>query len=404
MRVVLSTWGSRGDVEPLVGLAVQLQELGAQVRLAAPPDEEFAALLADAGVEHVPLGRSVRSVVTGAKPPTVEDAFRLAPELVAARFHTLLAAAEGCDALLATGLMPAGARSVAEKLDIRYVFACFHIFGLPSKHFRPGARPGTPSAPDETDMKVLWEQDAQRVNALYRESLNRHRAAIGLAPVDNVRDHVFGDRPWLAADPVLSPGQGLTDLDIVQTGAWIRPDRRPLPHDLEAFLDAGTPPVYVGFGSMAMRTANDPAGVAIDAIRAHGRRAVLARGWAGLDRADGRGDCFVVGEVNQQALFRRVGAVVHHGGAGTTTIAAQAGAPQVIVPQIADQPHWAARIAELGIGAAHDGATPTFESLSAALETALAPQTQARATSVGGMIRTDGTTVAAKLLLDVSGR
>jgi vancomycin aglycone glucosyltransferase len=96
--------------------------------------------------------------------------------------------------------------------------------------------------------------------------------------------------------------------------------------------------------------------------------------------------------------------VVHHGGAGTTTIAAQAGAPQVIVPQIADQPHWAARIAELGIGAAHDGATPTFESLSAALETALAPQTQARATSVGGMIRTDGTTVAAKLLLDVSGR
>ena len=57
-------------------------------------------------------------------------------------------------------------------------------------------------------------------------------------------------------------------------------------------------------------------------------------------------------------------------------------------------------MADLGIGAAHDGPTPTVESLSAALETALAPETRARATAVAGMIRTDGATVAAKLLLD----
>ena len=93
-------------------------------------------------------------------------------------------------------------------------------------------------------------------------------------------------------------------------------------------------------------------------------------------------------------------AVVHHGGAGTTTTAARAGAPQVVVPQIADQPYWAGRVADLGIGAAHDGPTPTVESLSAALETALAPETRARATAVAGMIRTDGATVAARLLLD----
>jgi vancomycin aglycone glucosyltransferase len=58
-------------------------------------------------------------------------------------------------------------------------------------------------------------------------------------------------------------------------------------------------------------------------------------------------------------------------------------------------------VAELGIGAAHDGPTPTFESLSAALRTALAPETRARATEVAGLIRTDGATVAAKMLLDV---
>ncbi|MFI1503035.1 glycosyltransferase [Streptomyces platensis] len=404
MRVVLSTWGSRGDVEPLAALAVRLREFGAEARVCAPPDEEFATLLAGVGVELVPLGPSVRSVVTGERPPTAQDAFRLAPELVAARFDTLTAAAEGADALLATGLMPAGAPDVAEKLGIPYVFACFHPFGLPSRHFRPGARPGTPSPREETDLKVLWEQDAQRVNALYGEALNRHRAAIGLPPVDSVRDHVLTGRPWLAADPVLGPWQEMTELDLVQTGAWILPDERPLPEGLEAFLDAGEPPVYVGFGSMPLHTSKDLARVAVEAVRAQGHRVLLARGWAGLARTDDRDDCFVVGEVNQQALFARTAAVVHHGGAGTTTTAARAGAPQVVVPQIVDQPYWGARVAELGIGAAHDGPAPTVGSLSAALTTALAPETGARARAVAGTIRTDGATLAAKMLLDAAGR
>ncbi|SES42102.1 glycosyltransferase [Actinokineospora terrae] len=402
MRVLLTTWGSRGDVEPLVGLAVALRGLGAEARLCAPPDEEFAGLAERVGVEFVPFGPSVLSVVANPKPPTAEDAFKLAPALVAARFETFAMAAEGCDALVATGLMPAGARDVAEKRGIPYVLACFHLLGLPSRHSSPGRRPGTPSPEGETDNRKLWEQDAQRVNALYGEALNSGRAAIGLPPVDNVRDHVLTGRPWLAADPTLCPSDGMTDLDVVQTGAWTRPDDRPLPADLAAFLDAGAPPVYVGFGSMASSIPKDIAQVAIQAVRAQGRRVVLARGWAGLAAIDDATDCFVVGDVNQQALFRRVAAAVHHGGAGTTTTAAQAGVPQVIVPQIADQPFWAARIAALGIGAAHDGPAPTFESLAAALATALAPETQARATAVSGTIRTDGATVAAKLLLDAA--
>jgi UDP:flavonoid glycosyltransferase YjiC (YdhE family) len=71
-----------------------------------------------------------------------------------------------------------------------------------------------------------------------------------------------------------------------------------------------------------------------------------------------------------------------------------------VVPQIADQPYWAGRVAELGIGAAHDGKTPSFDSLSAALATALTLETRERARAVAGTIRTDGATVAAKLLLD----
>ncbi|WP_280317902.1 glycosyltransferase [Nocardia wallacei] len=404
MRVLLTTWGSRGDVEPLGGLAVALRELGARARVCAPPDEEFARLLERAGVPLIPLGPTVHSIVANPSPPTAQDAFRLAPALVAARFDTLTAAAEGCDALLATGLMPAGARDVAEKLGIHYVLACFHLLGLPSRHFPPGRRPGTPSPQDETDIRALWKQDAERVNALYGEALNSHRAAIGLPPVANVRDHVLTDRPWLAADPTLCPSQGRTDLDVVQTGAWILPDDRPLPEELTAFLDAGAPPVYVGFGSMAAYAPTDIARVAIEAIRAQGRRVLLACGWAELAPIDDAADCFTVGEVNQQALFGRVAAVVHHGGAGTTTTAARAGAPQVVVPRIADQPSWAARVAELGIGAAHHNSTPTVESLSAALRTALTPDTRQRARTVADAIRPDGATVAATLLLEEAAR
>ena len=84
----------------------------------------------------------------------------------------------------------------------------------------------------------------------------------------------------------------------------------------------------------------------------------------------------------------------------TTTTTARAGAPQVVVPQVADQLYWAARVADLGIGVAHDGPVPTVESLSAALGTALTPETRARATAVAGTIRADGATLAAKMLLD----
>lgn len=399
MRVLIMAYGSRGDIMPPAALAARLRKLGADVRVCAPPDEEFARMLADAGVEHVPFGRAVRPLVTGT-PPSPGFATEFAAELVAEHFGTVAAAAEGCDVLVASGLMPAGARSVAEKLGIRYVYACFHPFEMPSAHYLPSPRPGPPVPAEVTGNRALWDLDVQKVNALYLEPLNTHREAIGLPPLDNVRDHVFGDRPWLAADPVLAPWGELTDLDVLQTGAWILPDERPLPADLEAFLDAGTPPVYVGFGSMPMRTATDVARATVEAVRAQGRRVLVSRGWADLGLVDDADDCFAVGDVNHQALFRRVAAVVHHGGAGTTTTAARAGAPQVLVPQFVDQPHWAARVTELGIGAAHEGPNPTFASLSAALKTALAPEISARAAAVAATVRTDGATVAAKLLID----
>ena len=394
MRVLLSTWGSRGDVEPLLGLSVELRAQGVEVRMCAPPD--FAARVAEVGVPFVSLGSAVRELVASKPAPA-----QVAAMLVGQHFDVIGTAARDCDAVVASGLMPAGVRSVAEHLGIRYVLAGFHSVGFPSPHRRPGPRPGKPFPPGETDPRVLWRIDAERVDALYREPLNTHRAALGMPPVDNVRDHVFTAQPWLAADPVLWPFEDALGFDPVQIGAWIMPDDRPLPSDLVEFLEAGEPPVYVGFGSMRMAGAPDAAAVAVEAIRAHGRRALVSRGWADLALVDEKDDCLAVGEANHRELFRHVAAVVHHGGAGTTTTAALAGAPQVIVPQIVDQPYWARRVTELGIGAGRDGPTPTVESLSAALDTALREDTGARAEEVSTTIRTDGASVAARRLIDL---
>ncbi|MEV7025163.1 glycosyltransferase [Kitasatospora sp. NPDC093558] len=401
MRVVLATYGSRGDVQPLAGLAVRLREFGAEVRVCAPPDREFAELLAGVGVELVPVGQSVRDLVTGPR-PAPSDLPKRAAALVAQFYDAVMGAAGPGDAVVATGLFPAaaGARSAAEKLGLRYTYLALQPTVLPSAQHRPFEYPIQPYPPEVTDNKALWDLNIGAMNALFGEAVNTHRASVGLPPVDNVRDHVLADRPWLATDPVLDPWQQSAGLDVVQTGVWTLPDERPLPADLVAFLDAGEPPVYVGFGSMPLSGAKEAARVAVEAVRAQGRRVLLGRGWAELAQVDDASDCFVVGEVNQQALFPRVAAVVHHGGAGTTTTAARAGAPQVVVPQIVDQPYWAGRVAASGIGVAHDGPTATVDSLSAALKEALTPETRARATAVAATIRTDGTTVAAKLLLD----
>ena len=106
MGVLLSTYGSRGCVEPVVGRAVRLRARGAEMRVCAPPDEEVAARPAGVGVPLAPVGRPVRPLMHGSRFRSAADGPRRAAELIAALFDTVAAAAEGCDALAPA--MPAG--------------------------------------------------------------------------------------------------------------------------------------------------------------------------------------------------------------------------------------------------------------------------------------------------------
>lgn len=403
MRALLSTIGSRGDVQPLVALALELRALGHEVRLVAPPD--FGEWIEGLGLSLVTIGPELRGTgrsAPAAAPPTAEQRQQMLESSIAAQFKTLLDAAEGCDVVLGATALQIAAPSVAERLGLPYVFTAYCPAVLPSRHHAPPVLGtlGDGAQPNPLEYEELWNRDALRFNQLFGKLLNSHRASMGLAAVSDVRSHVFTQRPWLAADPTLGPWSHLSEGNVWQSGAWLMPDATPLPEELERFLQAGEPPVYFGFGSI--RAPEGLSQAMLDSARSLGRRAVVLRGWAELSVPEGDQHCVAVGDVNHQALFKRVAAVVHHGGAGTTTAAALAGVPQIVVPQMYDQHYWAQRVEALGIGVAHPPATPTATSLAEALGTSFRSDISANARDYAALMRIDGARLAAQRLGEIA--
>ncbi len=402
MRALLSTVGSRGEVEPMVALASALQEQGDEAVICGPPD--FADLVGSAGIPFAPVGPSVRGTARPATAtvPTPEQRQQAIEGTVAAQFAAVGAAVDGCDVVVACGALAIAARSVAEQQGIPSIYAAFCPVTLPSPHHAPPlyGSLGESAPPPDADRIALWAEDARRWNERWGAALNAHRQAAGLPPVTDVRSHLFTDRPWLAADPFLAPWPDAADDRVIPVGAWMRRDRRPLPAEVEAFLAAGAPPVYVGFGSM--RAPRDAAATAIGAARAAGLRVLVSGGWAGLAPVDDGDDCLAVGEVDHGSLFGRCAAVVHHGGAGTTTTAAAAGVPQVVVPRMYDQFWFADRVEWLGIGAAAVVDELDRDVLTSALRRVRQADVVQRAAEAARSVRTDGATAAARRLVTVA--
>jgi sterol 3beta-glucosyltransferase len=145
--------------------------------------------------------------------------------------------------------------------------------------------------------------------------------------------------------PDWPPGAAVTGYWFLDEGqAWQPPQR------LRQFLEAGEPPVYVGFGSMTGRDPKRLARVVVDALRLADVRGVIATGWGGLAGADLPATVLEIDEAPHEWLFPRMAAVVHHGGAGTTAAGLRAGRPTVVCPFIGDQPFWGWRVRALGVG------------------------------------------------------
>jgi vancomycin aglycone glucosyltransferase len=389
MRVLISSVGTRGDVQPALALAIEMRKLGHEVRPCVPPN--FTGWAARLGFDARPIGIEMRAPPPGAPPPVI-------PDLIANQFEAVGSAAEGCDLIVGAGAHQYAGRSIAELRGLAFVDAVYAPVSLPSPDLAPA---GQASGAAEANLE-MWQAVKAGWNARSLDRVNANRTRLGLAPVGDVLGHILGDRVWLAADATLAPAPRTPGMRVEQAGAWILDDASPLAPELEAFLDGGEAPVYLGFGSMPV-AAEGASRMLVEAARAVGRRAVLSKGWADLALVDGAPDCIAVGDVNQQALFPRVAAVVHHGGAGTTTAAARAGAPQVATPMFSDQFYFGRRIRELGVGTAVPFAGLNAEGLAAALHDALAPEIAVRARACAGKIALDGAAIAARRLVEAFG-
>ncbi len=352
MRVVLAAEGTRGDVHPMLGLAERLRARGHDPLLCAPPD--FRAESEARGIAFQPVGLAARDVLrehARALLAGTRAALRASQQYLDTslrlQFEALPELARGADLLIAAGVQVAAA-SVAELCGVayRYVVYCPALF--PSREHGPGMLPFQSLPPWAN--RALW----RAVLAYFERRIGRPiaaaRAGLGLGAQPSAFRALMGPRPLLAADPGLADPPADCPFPVDCVPCLHPADAEPLPAKLEAFLASGPPPVYLGFGSMPDPDPRATTRELLRALGALGCRALVSRGWAGLGGEALPEGVFEVGTVSHAALFPRCALVVHHGGAGTTTSAARAGVPQLLVPHLMDQFYWAGRVQALGVG------------------------------------------------------
>jgi vancomycin aglycone glucosyltransferase len=353
LRIALTSEGTRGDIEPLLSLAERFRERGHEAFLCASPD--FANAAAARRLEFHAIGRSVREFMVERAEAVSRGGVALLLSIrkylattLADQFEQLPEAVRGANLIIGAGVQAAAA-SAAEIYGVPYRYVVYCPTLLPSHEHPPVFFPLAHSTPWLN--RRLWSLARVGFNRGMRPALNRHRSAMGLAPISDLLDHLLSTRPVVAVDPLLGAFPLRCPLPFDQIPCLHPFDAAPLPAKVEAFLDSGSPPVYLGFGSM---TDPDPAATTrklLDAVSKAGCRALISEGWADLGDGALPEGVMRLGGVSHPALFQRVAAVVHHGGAGTTTTAARAGVPQTLVPHLLDQHYWAQRVQLLGIGA-----------------------------------------------------
>jgi UDP:flavonoid glycosyltransferase YjiC (YdhE family) len=338
MKVVLAPFGSRGDVEPMIALGEVLRGRGHEVVFCVLA--EFVERIRNIGFECHRGGPAFGKFFDGTQNEfkTLWQVFKTVPE----QFSALKSACVGADAVVGAMLQFA-APSVAEILGIPYFYAVFS-----PAYFRTTALPPLGLAVRSFPAwahRALWGfQDA--LTPVLGGILNRERRALGLGGIKSLYHYLLRPETALPAfDPELTPVPEDIELSL-SPGVWRGRECPPLEPDLDAFLNAGPPPVFVGFGSMNHRNPRQLMELGAVAARRAGFRALLASPC----RTKVPEGCFLLDEVPHAALFPRVAAVVHHGGVGTTVSAALAGVPQLVVPHLADQFYHAFRVADLGLG------------------------------------------------------
>lgn len=368
MNILILTLGSRGDVQPYVALGAGLKAAGHEVTVAT--SASFESFITGHGLRYgymnnqlldlmetaegreamEDMGGPLGAIRTMAK--LAKEGSRINRELMLDSWET---ARQVKPDLIAFHPKALAAPHIAAKLGVPAVLALLQPMIVPTREMPPMGLPpfrlgGWYNRLGYSLIGMGYESYRGMVNTFREQTLG-----IGRLPRSkNILTEAAGQPSMILhgfSQHVL-PRPSDWPAHAHVTGYWFldQPADWQPSAELQAFLDAGEPPVYVGFGSMAGRNPQRLSGIVIEALQQTGVRGIIATGWGGLQASSLPDTIFKLDQAPHDWLFPRVAAVVHHGGAGTTAAGLRAGRPTIICAFMADQPFWGARVHALGVG------------------------------------------------------
>jgi UDP:flavonoid glycosyltransferase YjiC (YdhE family) len=360
MHITILSHGSRGDVQPYVALGVGLQRAGHTVRLAAP--QFFERFISEQGLAFAPLAGDPTRLAQALADRAGWNPLRTG--LVISEYALPLAAqvqvdvnraCQGTDVVIHSFLTTIAGHQAARQLDVPDFSALLIPIFAPTAAFSSPALPEFPLGSFYNRLthniftQSFWQGSRLAYNWVVRRKYPHLPRLSGwpFCPSNRRRTPIlYGFSPHVIPRP---PDWGE---DVHVTGYWFletAPNWHP-PADLVDFLEAGPPPVYIGFGSMITRDSKKLLSVVLDALARTGQRGLLLSGWGRLGRVNLPDHVFRIESAPHDWLFPRMAAIMHHGGAGTTAAALRAGVPAIITPFTSDQPFWGQRVYQLGVG------------------------------------------------------
>ncbi|HSC15668.1 MAG TPA: glycosyltransferase [Gammaproteobacteria bacterium] len=361
-RIVITCWGSHGDLFPYIGLAVALKRHGHSPVVAT--NSGYRGEVEREGIEFAQAGPTIDASTPNARElyERVMDPVKgseviikelLMPQLDES-FEQLSRAAEGADLLLSHPITYA-APVVADYARLPWLSTVLAPMLFFSKHDPPVL----PALPRVNDLPLVgtWLVRAlvplaRRATRDWGEPVHTLRAKLGLPRgLDPVFEGQFSPHGTLALfSRVLGAPQPDWPPNVTTTGTVFYNAPEPLESTLEDFLSAGDPPVVFTLGTSAVGAAGGFYHESAAAAEKLGVRAVLLTGGFAQNRPDRLPpNVLLVDRAPHQLLFPRASAVVHQCGAGTTAQALRSGKPTLLVPHGHDQFDNARRVRKLGV-------------------------------------------------------
>jgi sterol 3beta-glucosyltransferase len=345
MRIAVLTWGTRGDVQPLLALALALHRLGAQVTFGAPM--RFARMVESFGIGFAPLGNDLSDddyerlmdEIEAEGNPRKQNRMlvqRILLPLLPSLYESSLRAAQSSDLMVAHWLQMGGGLA-AQKLGLPWVSVTLHPEAIEPARSNEQERAGR-----EKLMTWLWS-----------DQLQRFRKAISLRAVASPGASLFApELNLVAVSRHVVPGWQEWSSRDVPAGYFVLPpypDWKPS-STLDTFLARHPSPVVFTFGSIGGSRCSQTADLLRNAIETVGVPAIVQMTMRETEDANWPPYVLITSDVPHCWLFAKASCIVHHGGAGTTAAAILAGVPSVTVWHMFDQPYWAARLSALNLG------------------------------------------------------